>query len=55
VEIRKYAEGRLKIISGGSDYHGDEKKGVRNPRMIGECGVSFEYYKEYIEKYLVHN
>lgn len=54
IEIRKESEGRFKIISGGSDYHGDEKKGVKNPRMLGECGVSFEYFKNHIEKY-IHN
>ncbi len=39
----KYAH-RLKIISGGSDYHADFKKGVRNPRMIGEAGLTMEEF-----------
>ncbi|WHH59918.1 PHP domain-containing protein [Petroclostridium sp. X23] len=34
----------LKIISGGSDYHNDGKKGTKNPRMIGEKGVTLEYF-----------
>ncbi len=43
-EIRyRYAD-RLAVISGGSDYHDDGKKGVRDPRFIGECGVSWEYF-----------
>ncbi len=35
---------RLKIISGGSDYHADYKKNVRNPRQLGECGITEEYF-----------
>ncbi len=35
---------RVRIMSGGSDYHGDQKKGVPNPREIGECGVTEEYF-----------
>ncbi|MBR2614897.1 MAG: PHP domain-containing protein [Clostridia bacterium] len=27
------------LISGGSDYHNDAKKGTKNPRVIGEAGV----------------
>jgi fructose-bisphosphate aldolase class II len=42
--IRQKYSGRLEIISGGSDYHADYKKGVINPREIGECGVSEEYF-----------
>ncbi len=30
------------FISGGSDYHDDGKKGVENPRMMGEKGVTLE-------------
>lgn len=41
--ISKYGRpGR--IISGGSDYHGDGKKGVKNPREIGECGITMEAF-----------
>ena len=36
--IERYAK-RL-FISGGSDYHNDEKKGTQNPRHIGECGLT---------------
>ena len=35
---------RVKIISGGSDYHNDAKKSVHHPRMLGEKGMSFEYF-----------
>lgn len=35
------------IISGGSDYHADAKKGVTNPRQIGECGISVEEFMKY--------
>jgi len=34
----------IRIISGGSDYHNDGKKGMKNPRMMGEKGVSWEYF-----------
>lgn len=32
------------IISGGSDYHNDGKKGVKNPRDIGDCGLAMEEF-----------
>lgn len=35
---------KIKIISGGSDYHNDAKKGVKIPRMIGEKGISWECF-----------
>ena len=38
--IQYYGE-RL-FISGGSDYHADGKKGVKNPRDIGDCGIEME-------------
>jgi predicted metal-dependent phosphoesterase TrpH len=34
----------VKIISGGSDYHADHKKGTKNPRKIGDAGVELEYF-----------
>ncbi|MBC5689266.1 hypothetical protein H8S37_10095 [Mediterraneibacter sp. NSJ-55] len=37
--MRRY-QGRIPAISGGSDYHGDRKKGVKNPREIGEYGLT---------------
>ena len=41
--IRNEYENQLPIISGGSDYHADQKKGVKNPRRIGEAGVTYDY------------
>lgn len=35
------------IISGGSDYHADAKKGVKNPRQIGECGITMKEFMRY--------
>jgi 3',5'-nucleoside bisphosphate phosphatase len=32
------------IFSGGSDYHADEVRGVKNPREIGENGMSSEEF-----------
>ena len=34
----------LSILSGGSDYHADHKKGVANARMIGDAGIEMEYF-----------
>lgn len=44
--IERYADRGL-IISGGSDYHADGKKGVKNPREIGECGITREDFMKY--------
>lgn len=48
-EIKAYIgqkyKGRL-IISGGSDYHADGKKGVANPREIGDCGITLKEFEE---------
>lgn len=38
--IRRDYEDVLPIISGGSDYHNDGRKGVANPRHLGEKGLS---------------
>ena len=47
-EIEKVIRGtyrnRLRLISGGSDYHADYKKSVKSPRQIGECGVTESYF-----------
>lgn len=42
----RYASKGL-IISGGSDYHNDGKKGVENPRDIGDRGISFKEFCSY--------
>ncbi len=49
--IENYGK-RLRIISGGSDYHADGKKGVENPRDMGECGLSESdfYSNQYLSK-----
>lgn len=44
-EILEAYKSRLRMISGGSDYHNDSKKGVNNPRRLGEKGVTKEYFK----------
>ena len=43
-KVRERYAGRVRILSGGSDYHNDAKKGVRNPRELGERGITLEYY-----------
>jgi len=34
----------VSILSGGSDYHADFKKGVTAARMIGDAGVEIDYF-----------
>ena len=43
-EVRARYTDHVSIISGGSDYHADAKKGVKNPREVGECGITEEYF-----------
>ncbi len=43
-EVVQNYVGRLAVISGGSDYHADAKKGVLNPRMLGDGGVDYPYF-----------
>lgn len=42
-EVEKQARNRI-IISAGSDYHADGKKGTLNPRGLGECGLTMEEF-----------
>lgn len=44
-EIKLQYTDKVPIISGGSDYHADEKKGTRNPRKLGECGLTLDEFK----------
>ncbi len=50
-EIQREVEERygasVAIISGGSDYHADHKKGVSNPRRIGDAGISLKYFLQH--------
>lgn len=48
--VKKRYENSGMFFSGGSDFHGDFKKGVANPRELGECGVSYEYFCEKIRR-----
>ena len=43
--VRKKYQTVLPIISGGSDYHNEAKKGIDSPRLLGEKGVSLEYFR----------
>ena len=43
--IEKYGSRDL-FISGGSDYHGEWRKGTQNTREMGESGISLEEYKK---------
>jgi 3',5'-nucleoside bisphosphate phosphatase len=43
-EVLRMYEDKVRVITGGSDYHGDGKNGMNNPRFIGECGITKEYF-----------
>lgn len=45
-EVRAAYEKRLDVMSGGSDYHNEGKKGSKNPRNLGECGVTMAYFRQ---------
>jgi fructose-bisphosphate aldolase class II len=47
-EVREKYSDRVAIISGGSDYHADFRKGVApaKARIIGECGITLEYFQQ---------
>lgn len=42
--VKKDYTGRVKIISGGSDYHADYKRTNKKVRDIGECGITYDYF-----------
>lgn len=44
-DIMERYQNRLPIISGGSDYHADGKKGIANFRDIGECGLTLSEFR----------
>lgn len=46
-ETRSLYADQVCILSGGSDYHADHKKGVRNSREIGERGLMIEEFNLY--------
>lgn len=43
-EVQRTYGPRLRIISGGSDYHGDAGKNGAPGREIGECGLLWEEF-----------
>ena len=49
--IRREVEERygsaVSILSGGSDYHADHKKGVANSRQLGDAGVPLDYFLQH--------
>lgn len=47
--IRLYGN-RVAILSGGSDYHGESREQVGNPRKLGEEGVGFSCVEKVFEK-----
>lgn len=48
--IRTRYAGAGIFFSGGSDFHGDFRRGLENPRELGECGVTYEYYCKHIKR-----
>lgn len=45
-EVERLFKGKVRFFTGGSDYHNDGKKGIKNPRLIGEAGIS---HREFIK------
>lgn len=46
VEVMQKYKNRLKIISGGSDYHGVSSNGKKSYRELGECGLLWQEFNE---------
>ena len=44
LEVRSRYGNSVRLISGGSDYHADAKKGAKSPRLLGECGLTHEEF-----------
>jgi predicted metal-dependent phosphoesterase TrpH len=44
-EVRRVYGGRVRFLSGGSDYHADQKKGAQVVRRLGERGLSWEEFE----------
>ena len=44
-QVRERYADSIRILSGGSDYHADWKKGVRNSRELGERGLTMESFR----------
>lgn len=44
---------RIRILSGGSDYHADAKKGAKKVRQIGECGLTMEDFTRFVESSII--
>jgi predicted metal-dependent phosphoesterase TrpH len=45
-EVRSRYAGRLRILSGGSDYHAEHKKGAKVVRGLGERGLTVPEFEE---------
>jgi predicted metal-dependent phosphoesterase TrpH len=43
-DVRSRYGASVAFLSGGSDYHNDGKKGVTNPRQLGEAGLTWEEF-----------
>ena len=43
-EVQDAYEHRLPIISGGSDYHNEGRKGAKRPRQLGERGIHMDKF-----------
>lgn len=42
--VNRYGS-RVAVMSGGSDYHADHKKGVASPRCLGEAGLTLDEFE----------
>ena len=46
-EVRSRYGERVRLLSGGSDYHADHKKGASKVRYLGECGLTIDEFEEW--------
>ncbi|MCL5070011.1 MAG: PHP domain-containing protein [Actinobacteria bacterium] len=46
MEIEYRFKDKVKFFTGGSDYHNDAKRGVKNSRRIGEAGISYQEFRK---------
>jgi 3',5'-nucleoside bisphosphate phosphatase len=45
-EVRRTYGGRVRFLSGGSDYHADHRKGAKVVRRLGERGLTWEEFED---------
>ena len=44
-QVRREYQGRVRLLSGGSDYHADHRKGAKQVRCLGERGLTIAEFQ----------